>query len=93
VLTRDQLIDIARSSAHVAFDRSIYVQISRVRAKLEQDPKSAAIIRTMRNAGYVFLPEVNKSRPDHRARLHFDQEGRYGGSPQRMSTSTQCCTR
>jgi two-component system, OmpR family, response regulator len=60
VLTREQLIDLARGSTHVAFDRSIDVQVSRLRYKLEQDPKNPALIRTIRNAGYMFLPEVTR---------------------------------
>jgi two-component system OmpR family response regulator len=60
VLTREQLMDLARGSAHVAFDRSIDVQVSRLRDKLEEDPKSPALIRTVRNAGYLFLPEVTR---------------------------------
>jgi len=60
ILTRDQLIDIARGSTHVAYDRSIDVQVSRLRYKLEQDPKNPSIIRTIRNAGYMFVPEVTR---------------------------------
>jgi two-component system, OmpR family, response regulator len=60
ILSREQLIDLARGSAHVAFDRSIDVQVSRLRYKLEQDPKNPALIRTIRNAGYMFLPEVTR---------------------------------
>lgn len=60
VLTREQLIDLARGSTHVAFDRSIDVQVSRLRYKLEQDPKNPSIIRTIRNSGYIFLPEVTR---------------------------------
>jgi two-component system, OmpR family, response regulator len=60
VLTREQLIDLARGSTHVAFDRSIDVQVSRLRYKLEQDPKNPSLIRTIRNAGYMFLPEVTR---------------------------------
>jgi two-component system OmpR family response regulator len=58
VLTREQLIDLARGSTHVAFDRSIDVQVSRLRSKLETDPRNPAIIRTVRSAGYLFIPEV-----------------------------------
>jgi two-component system OmpR family response regulator len=58
VLSRDQLIDLARGSGHVACDRSIDVQVSRLRYKLEEDPKNPSIIRTVRSAGYMFLPEV-----------------------------------
>ena len=60
VLTREQLIDLARGSTHVAYDRSIDVQVSRLRYKLEQDPKNPSLIRTIRNAGYMFLPEVTR---------------------------------
>jgi two-component system OmpR family response regulator len=60
VLTREQLIDLARGSTHIAFDRSIDVQVSRLRYKLEQDPKSPSIIRTIRNTGYIFMPEVTR---------------------------------
>ena len=60
VLTREQLIDFARGSTHVAFDRSIDVQVSRLRSKLETDPRNPAIIRTVRSAGYLFIPEVTR---------------------------------
>jgi two-component system OmpR family response regulator len=58
VLTREQLIDFARGSTHIAYDRSIDVQVSRLRSKLEQDPKNPAIIRTIRSSGYMFVSEV-----------------------------------
>jgi two-component system OmpR family response regulator len=58
VLTRDQLIDLARGSTHVAYDRSIDVLVSRIRHKLEEDPKNPVIIRTVRNGGYMFSPTV-----------------------------------
>ena len=60
VLTRDQLLDLARGMSHAAYDRSIDVQVSRLRYKLEQDPKNPSIIRTIRSAGYMFLPEVTR---------------------------------
>jgi two-component system OmpR family response regulator len=60
VLSREQLIDFARGSTHVAYDRSIDVQVSRLRSKLEADPKNPLLIRTVRNAGYMFLPEVTR---------------------------------
>jgi two-component system, OmpR family, response regulator len=59
-LTREQLIDLARGSTHVAFDRSIDVQVSRLRYKLEQDPRNPSLIRTIRGAGYMFLAEVTR---------------------------------
>jgi two-component system, OmpR family, response regulator len=60
ILTRDQLIDLARGAAHVAYDRSIDVQVSRLRYKLEQDPKTPTLIRTVRNGGYIFESEVTR---------------------------------
>jgi two-component system OmpR family response regulator len=60
VLTRDQLLDIARGEAHAACDRSIDVQVSRLRRKLEGDPKSPALIRTVRSGGYLFTPTVSR---------------------------------
>jgi two-component system, OmpR family, response regulator len=58
VLTREQLIDLARGFAHAAYDRSIDVQVSRLRSKLEDDSKNPSLIRTVRNGGYIFECEV-----------------------------------
>jgi two-component system OmpR family response regulator len=60
VLTRDQLIDLARGSSHVAYDRSIDVQVSRLRHKIEEDPKNPLLIRTVRNGGYLFAVSVSR---------------------------------
>lgn len=60
VLTRDQLLDLARGLTHDAYDRSIDIQVSRLRHKLESDPKNPSIIRTVRNAGYIFSPKVTR---------------------------------
>jgi two-component system OmpR family response regulator len=60
-LSREQLIDLARGSTHIAFDRSIDVQVSRLRYKLEPDPRNPALIRTIRGAGYMFLAEVTRT--------------------------------
>jgi two-component system OmpR family response regulator len=58
VLTRDQLLDLARGREAMPFDRSIDVQVSRVRRKIETDPKSPAMIVTVRGDGYMFTPDV-----------------------------------
>lgn len=58
VLTRQQLLDLARGEAYDAFDRSIDVQVSRLRRKLEADLHSEPMIRTIRNGGYLFSPSV-----------------------------------
>jgi two-component system, OmpR family, response regulator len=58
VLTRDQLLDLARGRSANVFDRSIDVQISRLRRKIEADPKEPAFIKTVRSGGYVFAAVV-----------------------------------
>lgn len=59
ILTRDQLIDITRSRATPAFDRSIDVQVSRLRRKIENDG-DPPMIKTVRGAGYVFAVAVER---------------------------------
>ena len=58
MLTRDQLLDLARGRAATAFDRSIDVHISRLRHRLEVDPKEPDLIKTVRSEGYVFAAPV-----------------------------------
>jgi len=60
ILSRDQLLDFARGETHLVYDRSIDVLVSRIRHKLESDPKSPALIRTVRNGGYLFATEVTR---------------------------------
>ena len=54
VLSRDQLMDLVKGEPLEAFDRSIDVHISRIRAALEDDPRKPRRIITVRGAGYVF---------------------------------------
>jgi DNA-binding response OmpR family regulator len=54
VLTRDQIMDALKGHPMDAFDRSIDVHISRIRAAIEADPKTPRRILTVRGAGYVF---------------------------------------
>jgi two-component system OmpR family response regulator len=58
VLSRDELMDITRGRIASAFDRSIDVQLSRLRRKIEADPKNPEIIKTVRTGGYVFAQDV-----------------------------------
>ena len=58
VLSRDQLLDITKNRAAGPFDRSIDIQISRLRHKIEPDPKNPILIKTVRGGGYLFTPEV-----------------------------------
>jgi len=60
VLTRDQLLDLARGRSHAAYDRSIDTLVSRLRHKLEADSKTPSVIRTVRNGGYVFEAKVTR---------------------------------
>ena len=54
VLTRDQIMDELKGHPLDAFDRSIDVHISRIRAVIEDDPKAPRRVLTVRGAGYVF---------------------------------------
>jgi two-component system OmpR family response regulator len=60
VLTRDQLLDLARGPDSDAYDRAIDVQISRLRRKLEDGGHGGELIRTVRNEGYMFMAKVNR---------------------------------
>ena len=54
VLNREQLLDLVKGEELEAFDRSIDVHVSRIRAAIEDDPKRPRRIITVRGAGYVF---------------------------------------
>lgn len=56
-LSRDQLMNLARGRDHGAFDRSIDVQISRLRRIVEPDASKPRYIQTVWNVGYVFVPD------------------------------------
>jgi two-component system OmpR family response regulator len=58
VLSRDQLLDLSRGRTANVFDRSIDVQISRLRRKIEPDPKEPTLIKTVRSGGYVLAANV-----------------------------------
>jgi DNA-binding response OmpR family regulator len=58
VLSRDQLLDLSRLHSAEVYDRSIDVQILRLRRKIEGDPSNPTYIRTERGAGYIFEPAV-----------------------------------
>jgi two-component system, OmpR family, response regulator len=58
VLTREQLLDLTRGRAAVPFDRSIDIQVSRLRRKIESDPRDPALVQTVRAGGYIFTPQV-----------------------------------
>jgi two-component system phosphate regulon response regulator OmpR len=55
VLSRDELMTLARGRDFMAFDRSIDVHISKLRAKVERDPRSPERIKTVWGTGYMFV--------------------------------------
>ena len=59
VLSREQLLNLTRSRNIVAFDRSIDMQVTRLRRKIEADPENPEFVRTIRNKGYIFTPVVS----------------------------------
>ncbi|WPZ32928.1 response regulator transcription factor [Thalassobaculum sp. OXR-137] len=56
VLSREQLLDLAHNRDSDPFDRSIDIRIARLRRKIEPDPKTPRVIKTVRGAGYLFVP-------------------------------------
>ena len=58
VLSRDRLLDLARGREAGPFDRTIDVQVGRLRRKLEDDPRTPSLIKTVRGGGYIFTPAV-----------------------------------
>ncbi len=58
VLSRDQLLDLARGRESRAFDRAIDTLVSRLRRKLHDDPKKPEVIKTVRGGGYLFAARV-----------------------------------
>lgn len=58
VLSRDQLLDLTRGRTADVFDRSVDIHVSRIRKKIEADPREPALIKTVRSGGYVFAVPV-----------------------------------
>ncbi len=60
VLSRDQLLEAARSADATNLDRSIDVQVSRLRRKIDTDADGESFIKTVRGAGYMFVAAVRR---------------------------------
>ncbi len=58
VLSRDQLIDLTQGRSAAPFERSIDVLVSRLRQKMERDPREPRLIQTISSGGYMFSPAV-----------------------------------
>jgi two-component system OmpR family response regulator len=61
VLSREQLLDLTSGRAADVFDRSIDNQVSRLRRKIEDDPKNPVLIKTVWGGGYIFASDVEPS--------------------------------
>jgi two-component system phosphate regulon response regulator OmpR len=59
VLSRDRLLTLTRNREWEPFDRSIDIRITRLRRKVEEDPARPKVIRTVRGAGYMFVPSAS----------------------------------
>ncbi|MGD8708759.1 MAG: response regulator [Ectothiorhodospiraceae bacterium] len=56
VLSRDDILNLTQNRDWDPFDRSVDIRIARLRKKIELDPAKPSLIRTIRGAGYVFVP-------------------------------------
>ncbi len=60
VLSRDMLMEFAKTRVSDPFDRTIDVQVSRLRRKLSDGEEDSRLIKTIRGAGYIFTPKITK---------------------------------
>ncbi len=60
-LSRERLFELTREGHFDVYDRAIDIQIARIRKKLNDDPKSPELIKTVRGVGYMFCGQVDKA--------------------------------
>ncbi len=58
VLSREQLVELSNQNGDYSYDRSVDILVSRLRRKMEDDPRSPRLVLTVRGGGYQFVPEV-----------------------------------
>lgn len=63
ILSRDQLMDALHGHAAGPYDRAIDVQVGRLRRKIEPQPRTPRLIKSVRHAGYLFTPVVQRGKP------------------------------
>jgi two-component system phosphate regulon response regulator OmpR len=63
VLSRDQLLNLTMNRDWDPFDRSVDIRIARLRRKIEDDPSRPRHLKTVRGAGYLFVPDDRDGRP------------------------------
>ena len=61
VLSRDQLLDIARGKSADSFDRSIDILVSRLRQKLDDDPRQPSMLKTIHGEGYMLTLQAQNT--------------------------------
>ncbi|MBL8702587.1 MAG: response regulator transcription factor [Alphaproteobacteria bacterium] len=61
ILTRDQILELSRHRIGDPSDRAVDVLVSRLRRKIEIDRSGSAMVKTVRGAGYMFVPKVTRS--------------------------------
>jgi two-component system OmpR family response regulator len=61
VLTRDRLLDLTQGSSSAGMGRSIDISVSRLRRKMEDNPRDPGLIKTVRSGGYFFAAPVEQS--------------------------------
>ena len=61
VLSREQLLDLTQGRTAKVFDRSIDNQVSRLRRKIEDDPKTPVVIKTVWGGGYLFAAKLERA--------------------------------
>jgi two-component system OmpR family response regulator len=61
ILNRDQLLDLTHGRIEAPFERSIDMQVSRLRHKIESDPKEPELVKTVRGGGYMFTATVKRN--------------------------------
>ncbi len=62
-LNRDQIMEQAHNRGWDVFDRSIDLRVMRLRRKVERNPDKPEVIKTVRNVGYVYVPEAPRPVP------------------------------
>jgi two-component system OmpR family response regulator len=59
VLNRAQLLDLVKGREWAAYDRAVDTQVGRLRKKIEDDPATPRLIKTVRGGGYIFATTVD----------------------------------
>ena len=81
VLSRDRLLELAHKGGNDPFDRSIDIRVARLRQKIEPHPDKPQMIKTVRGAGYVFVPGVRRSKAEPTRRLEVSWRRRPRSRP------------